>query len=60
MEMSSAKMSPRAQMAQGTPTSEVICKEGLVLILKSSDGSAACVKASSAPKLIERDWGTPV
>ena len=60
MEMSSAKMSPRAQMAQGTPTSEVICKEGLVLILKSSDGSAACVKASSAPKLIERGWGMPV
>jgi len=53
-------MSPRAQMAQGTPTSEVICKEGLVLILKSSDGSAACVKASSAPKLIERGWGMPV
>ena len=56
MEMSSAKMSPRAQMAQGTPASEVICKEGLVLILKSSDGSAACVKANTATKLVERGW----
>ena len=56
MEMSTAKMSPRAQMAQGTPASEVICKEGLVLILKSSDGSAACVKANTATKLVERGW----
>jgi len=57
MEMSSAKMSPRAQMAQGIPASEVTCKEGLDLILKSRDGSAACVKPSTALKLIERGWG---
>ncbi len=60
MEMSSAKMSPRAQMAQGIPASEVTCKEGLDLILKSRDGSAACVKHSTALKLIASGWGTLV
>jgi len=53
-----AYMSPRAQMAQGTPASEVVCKGELELIFKSSDGSAACVKPSSATKLVAWGWGT--
>lgn len=58
--MSITKMSPRAQMANGIPASEVTCNEGLDLILKSRDGSAACVKPSTALKLIDRGWGTLV
>jgi len=58
--MSITKMSPRAQMENGIPASEVTCKQGLDLILKSRDGSAACVKPSTALKLIASGWGTLV
>lgn len=50
-------MSPRAQMKQGVPADEVVCKEGLQLIKKSRDGSAACVSDRAVSKLIERGWG---
>jgi len=50
--------SPRAQMAQGTQAHLVECAEGLVLMSKNSDGSAACVKSSSVSKLVARGWGT--
>ncbi|MCZ6582156.1 MAG: hypothetical protein O6761_03165 [Thaumarchaeota archaeon] len=58
--MNIIKMSPRAQMENGIPASEVTCKQGLDLILKSRDGSAACVKPSTALKLIASGWGTLV
>jgi len=48
--------SPRKQMAQGTLSGDVICKEGLVLIIKHND-SAACVRADTALKLEELGWG---
>ena len=51
-------MSPRDQMEHGTDAIAVVCKEGLQLMMKSSDGSAACVKATSADRLTERGWGT--
>jgi len=50
-------MSPLKQMKSGVDPKDVVCKEGLVLMLKSTDGSAACVKDSSSSKLIERGWG---
>jgi len=50
-------MSPRAQMKQGVPADEVVCKEGLQLMKKSRDGSAACVSDRAVSKLIERGWG---
>ena len=50
-------MSPRAQMKQGVPADEVVCKEGLQLMKKSRDGSAACVSDRAISKLIERGWG---
>jgi len=49
--------SPRAQMKQGIPADEVVCKEGLELIKKMRDGSAACVSEYAASKLVERGWG---
>jgi len=51
-------MSPRDQMEHGTDAIAVVCKEGLQLMMKSSDGSAACVKATSVDRLTERGWGT--
>ncbi len=53
-------MSPRHQMMEGTALNEVVCKEGLELMKKTSDGTAACVKSTSVDKLVERGWGTPV
>jgi len=49
--------SPRAQMKQGILVDDVYCKEGLELIKKTRDGSAACVSQYAASKLVERGWG---
>lgn len=49
--------SPRDQIRSGAAPTEVICMDGLELLLKTSDGSPACVKESTANKLIERGWG---
>jgi len=47
---------PLKQVAQGIPPNEIICKEGLKLVFKSSDNSPACVKPGTLNKLIERGW----
>lgn len=35
---------------------DVICKDGLQLIFKSTGGLPACVKPKTAEKLVERGW----
>lgn len=47
---------PLNQIATGKIPENVLCKEGLELIFKSSDNSPACVKPQTAEKLIERGW----
>jgi len=49
------QISPRKQMAQGISPQEVVCNEGLELIIKY-EGTSACVKTNTATKLIERGW----
>jgi len=49
---------PLQQMKAGVDPKDVVCKEGLLLILRSSDGSAACVTESSSTKLIDMGFGT--
>ena len=49
---------PIKQVSQGIEPTAVICKEGLVLILKYSDESPACVKLETALILEERGWGS--
>jgi len=49
-------MSPRAQMLAGISASQVMCKEGLNLVFKATDGSPICIKASTVYKLIETGW----
>jgi hypothetical protein len=49
-------MSPRAQMLAGLSANQVMCKEGLNLVFKATDGSPICIKASTVYKLIERSW----
>jgi hypothetical protein len=53
-----SQMSPRAQMIHGVDSSDVQCRQGFELLMKNSDGSAACVHSQSVEKLIQRDWGS--
>jgi len=47
---------PKKQIKLGISLDEIICKNNFKLILKSSDNSPACVKPSTAQKLLERGW----
>ena len=51
---------PLKQMEENILPTNIICKANLELILKSSDDSPACVKPSTAEKLIERGWGKTI
>jgi len=55
-QVSSLSNSPRKQIANGVLPKDVICKEPLELIFKSTDGTPACVKPETKEKLIERGW----
>jgi hypothetical protein len=51
-------LSPIKQVHEGISPENVECKTGLVLVLRVSDSSPACVKPASADKLVELGWGT--
>jgi protein-disulfide isomerase len=51
-------MSPRQQMASGVDADDVKCREGLVLMIRVSNGAAACVKSETSMKLSVVNWGT--
>jgi protein-disulfide isomerase len=51
-------MSPRKQMASGTAAENVVCKSGLVLMIRSTNGAAACVKSTTSEKLSNAGWGS--
>ncbi len=51
----SQHLSPKKQFESGINLENIICKEGLELIFKQNN-SPACVKPSTAEKLIERGW----
>ncbi len=53
------KPPPRQQLADGIRYPDVICSDDLVLMLKWSENSVACVKSKTVEKLIEREWGIP-
>ncbi|MFQ5476416.1 MAG: hypothetical protein ACE5DT_05225 [Nitrosopumilus sp.] len=53
-----SKMSPKAQMKQGVDSADVQCRHGNTLVMKNSNGSAACVNSSSVEKLIQRGWAS--
>jgi hypothetical protein len=48
--------SPLKQITDGVAPENVTCTEGLVIVLKASDNSPACLKPTSAEKLIQRGW----
>ncbi len=49
-------MPPKKQITLGIEPADVYCKLDMNLIFKSTDGSPACVKLSTAEKLKERGW----
>ena len=53
-----SQMSPRAQMKHGIASGDVQCREGFELVMKNSDGSAACINSHSVEKLIQRGWAS--
>ena len=48
---------PLQQIRIGMEPEDIVCSESLVKIEKLSDNSIACVKPSTAEKLVERGWG---
>ncbi len=53
-------LSPLKQSEQGIPSKDVICSEGLEIVLKKSNELPSCVKPSSVLKLIERGWAIQI
>ncbi len=53
------KNPPLKQLKNNVNPNFVVCGENLLLMIKISDLSPACVKASSISKLSERGWGIP-
>lgn len=47
---------PGVQIKNGVEPADISCNEDLFLIFKASDYSPACVKQSTAQKLLERGW----
>ena len=53
-------LSPLQQAKMHVSINQIICPNSLVLVMKKSDGSPACVKQNSEPILIERGWAIHV
>lgn len=51
-------LSPLKQSKNGIKSDLIDCKPTLVLIIKNSDGSPACVKPDTKLRLFERGWAT--
>lgn len=49
-------LSPLKQFNSGIMAKNVTCANSLVLVIKTDDGSPACVKSTTAQKLVERGW----
>lgn len=53
-------LSPLQQSKMHVSINQIICPDNLLLVMKKSDGSPACVKESSESILIERGWALHV
>jgi len=50
-------LSPLKQFKLGVEPLDVKCREGLVLLLRSTTGTPACVTPSTSEKLVSHGWG---
>jgi len=53
-------LTPLKQTKSGINPKDVDCKQGMMLLLKSSSGKPVCVTQSTASKLIASGWGSKV
>ena len=53
-------ISPKKQSSLSFAPDEIVCKEALVKLIKQSNGKANCVEPSSAAKLAEMGWASPL
>ena len=53
-----AMWTPLKQYQSGVAIKDISCNQDLQLVIKTEDGSPACVKPQTAKKLVERGWGT--
>ena len=53
-------LSPKHQTAMGVSPNDVICKEGLELLIKKGDNMPACIKPESSERLLERGWAKTI
>lgn len=51
---------PLTQFKSGTPATSVKCNDSLRLVIKTKDGSPACVKPDTAQKLVQRGWASEI
>ena len=58
-ELHLAWISPRIQMNAGVDASDIECREGFTLVIKSSNGIPMCLKADTAITMIERGLAVP-
>ena len=54
-----AWISPRAQINAGVDITEIECREGFNLVMKSNNGIPMCLKSDTALKMIERGLAVP-
>lgn len=47
---------PLRLFKEGIPVADIICKEGFQLVIKTEDGSPACIDDTAIPKLVLRGW----
>ena len=57
--MQLAWISPRQQVTAGIDAGEIECREGLSLVMKTSNGLPMCLKANSALRMIENGFAVP-
>jgi len=50
-------LSPLKQFKSGVEPSDVKCRDGLVLLLRSTTGTPVCVTQSTSEKLVSYGWG---
>lgn len=53
-------LSPLQQSKMHVSINQIVCPDNLLLVMKKSDGSPACVKQNSEAILIERGWALHV
>ncbi len=49
---------PLQQVKSGVASDKVVCASGMELVIKNSNGSPACVKPTTAERLVQLGWGT--